>query len=288
MPEGLQLLESSDVDEYAGQVTAFLTEQPVARNVLLTVMGQARTGWPDWTRPPYFWWLTESGATVGSASWTPPFPLLISSLPPSAAVPLARSALARAASVDAPLRAVTGPRDTAQVVAAALAEQTGTTVVERMRMVVHDLPAIRDVPRPPGGARRATGGDTALVKQWMRAFNHEAHAGFDAGVDGTVRAWIDAGRVWLWIDDGEPRSTATHQPAVGGVVRVGAVYTPPQQRGRGYARRLVYEVSELALRTPGVRTCTLNTDAANPVSNAIYRQIGYAPVAEHAQFALLG
>lgn len=46
-------------------------------------------------------------------------------------------------------------------------------------------------------------------------------------------------------------------------------------------------VAVAALRTPGVRACTLNTDATNPVSNAIYRQIGYVAVADQAQFALV-
>lgn len=286
MPDALLLHESGDVAEYAAHVTDFLHEQPVARNVLLTVMGQARTGWPSWTRPPYFWWLTAGGVVVGAASWTPPYPLLVSDVPPQSAAPLAHAALARASSIGAPLRGATGPRETARLIASALAEHAGTSAAERMRLVVHDLPAIREVPRPPGSGRLATGHDEPLVIEWMRAFNEEAHAGFEA-VEGTVRISIDAARVWLWIDRGEPRSTVTLQPTVGGAARVGAVYTPPPHRGRGYARRLVFEVSALALRTPGVRTCTLNTDASNPVSNAIYRQIGYEPVAEHSIFTLM-
>ena len=47
-------------------------------------------------------------------------------------------------------------------------------------------------------------------------------------------------------------------------------------------RRLVAEVSTAALRLPQVSRCMLYTEATNPVSNAIYRQIGYAAVEEHA------
>ena len=288
MPDAPQLHETNDVDEYAARVIAFLELEPVTRNVLLTVIGQVRSAWPAWTGPPSFWWVTRAGEVAGAASWTPSFPLLVSTMPAESTAQVAQSALARAAHVGVPLSGVTGPRETAALIASALARQTGRAVVERLRMVVHDLPEIHDVPRPPGGTRLANADDASLIASWLQAFNQEAHAGFGANIEGTTHAAIDAQRVWLWIHDGAPRSTTTLQRAAGGVARIGAVYTPPGERGLGYARRLVYEVSAAALGMPGIHTCTLNTDASNPVSNAIYRQIGYVPVAEHAEFALAG
>lgn len=290
MADDLRLHESGDVESYAAHVTRFLEQEPVTRNVLLAVMGQARRGWAAWTGPPYFWWLTrgDTDAVVAAASWTPPFPLLVSSMPADGVARIAASALERARTVGTPLPGATGPTDTARQVATALAEPRGASVTERMRMIVHDLPVLIDVPKPPGDARRANADAATLIADWMRAFNAEAHAGFGTSVDSTVRTCIDDGRAWLWFYDGEPRSTTTQQPVVAGITRIGAVYTPPQHRGRGYARRLVYEVSAAALATPGVRSCTLNTDALNPVSNAIYRQMGYVPVAEHSQFSVGG
>jgi predicted GNAT family acetyltransferase len=288
VPDDLQLHESADVETYAAAVTGFLEQAPVTRNVLLTVMNQARRGSAAWTRPPYFWWLTRAGTAnvVAAASWTPPFPLLVSSVPTGGAAALAASACTRARSIDTPLRGVTGPRDSARHVAAALAQKSGAQVTERLQLIVHELRVLREVPKPPGAARAATADAATLIAEWMRAFNEEAHAGPGASIDTTVRGWIEDGRAWLWIDGGEPRSTTTQQPPAGGVVRIGAVYTPPQHRGRGYARRLVYETSASALAVPGVRACTLNTDAANPVSNTIYRQIGYVPVARHSEFSV--
>ena len=49
-------------------------------------------------------------------------------------------------------------------------------------------------------------------------------------------------------------------------------------RGRGYASNLVAEVSQAAL-DGGRRFCFLFTDAANPTSNHVYREIGYEPSA---------
>jgi predicted GNAT family acetyltransferase len=66
---------------------------------------------------------------------------------------------------------------------------------------------------------------------------------------------------------------------VGGVVRIGPVYTPSRHRKRGYASALVAAVSQHALDN-GAVTCSLYTDLANPTSNKIYLAIGYRPVCE--------
>ena len=281
----LRLHTTDDVGEYAAHVTPFLEADPVERNVLLTIMLQAQNR-ATWSGPPQFWWLTQSGAAVGASSWTPVYPLLISSLPYDAAAAVADSALERAAAINMRLPGVTGPRDSAGDVAAVLAQRTGMSVTENVRMIVHDLPHIHDVPEPAGGARVALYNDAPLLVDWMRAFAEDVRA-THGNIETSVSAAIEQRRVLLWVDAGVPRSTAARQPAVGGVTRIGAVYTPPEHRGHGYARRLVYEVSKRALGDPDVRTCTLNTDATNPVSNAIYRQIGYRPVAEHAEYLLV-
>ena len=284
--DDVALRASAEVDEYAAHVTPFLERAAVERNVLLTVIEQARQRWAAWTAPPQFWWMTAEDMVVGAASWTPPFALLVSSMPNAAATHLAAAALQRATELGIELRGVSGPSATALAIAEAAAAQTGRRVAEHMRMVVHELTTVIDVPRPDGEARHATREDAPLVIEWMRAFTAEVHAPTGGDMSATTTALIDAERIWRWID-GEPRSTASLHPAVGGIVRIGGVYTPPWTRGRGYARRLVHDITTAALRTPGVRGCTLNTDASNPVSNSIYRQIGYVPVAEHAQFALV-
>ena len=283
----MALHASTSVATYAAHVTAFLEHEAVERNVLLTVIGQARQQWAAWTAPPQFWWMTDVDDVVGAASWTPPFALLVSSMPQGGVAQLAAAALQRAAELGIGLRRVNGPIETARAVAGAIAARTGQGVAEHMRMVVHDLPSIIDTAHPAGTARPATQADAPLVIEWIHAFNTEVHALEGGDIDATTRTSIDAALIWLWAD-GDPRSMASQHPPVAGVVRIGGVYTPPPDRGRGYARRLVHDVSVAALRTPGVRTCTLHTDAANPVSNVIYRQIGYVPVAEHAQFALIG
>ena len=66
-------------------------------------------------------------------------------------------------------------------------------------------------------------------------------------------------------------------------IRIGGVYTPPDERRRGYATALVAEVSRIKL-AEGKALCFLFTDLANPTSNSIYQKIGYRPVCDFAEY----
>jgi predicted GNAT family acetyltransferase len=86
----------------------------------------------------------------------------------------------------------------------------------------------------------------------------------------------------LWTADATPVCGVGHHTAAG-VVRVGPVYTPPEHRNHGYARRLTYAVTARVLARPDVQRAMLFTDAANPVSNSIYRQAGYVARDRHVE-----
>ena len=109
--------------------------------------------------------------------------------------------------------------------------------------------------------------------RWTIAFLEEAGIRDGGDAERVVERSISSGRRFVW-DDSEPVSMVALNPAVADVVRVGAVYTPPEHRNRGYASSAVAAASQLAL-TNGARRCTLFTDRANPTSNSIYQALGY-------------
>ncbi len=55
---------------------------------------------------------------------------------------------------------------------------------------------------------------------------------------------------------------------------ISGVYTPKEERGKGYAYNLIYRVSKKAL-DEGAEYCVLYTDDENPISNHLYEKIGY-------------
>jgi predicted GNAT family acetyltransferase len=102
----------------------------------------------------------------------------------------------------------------------------------------------------------------------------------------TLRRLRD-GRFWFWVAaDGRPVHLTGVNPPSYGVARVGPVYTPPAERGRGWASNAVAELSRRVL-AGGARAC-LYTDQANPTSNKIYAALGYRPVVDMVNLLITG
>ncbi|MFF5280657.1 GNAT family N-acetyltransferase [Streptomyces sp. NPDC013171] len=136
-------------------------------------------------------------------------------------------------------------------------------------------------PAPAGRARLADGADVPLVAAWTREF--AVAIGDEPAEDytGFVTERISEGRLWLWEGpDDRPVSMAAVSRTIEGQARVHLVYTPPAERGRGYAAGATEAVSRAALDA-GAPQVLLFTDLANPTSNALYQRLGYRPVTDH-------
>ena len=57
---------------------------------------------------------------------------------------------------------------------------------------------------------------------------------------------------------------------------IAPVYTPPEQRGRGYAGSVTAAVGERIFAEGRTAAC-LYTDLRNPISNRCYAKIGFRP-----------
>ena len=142
------------------------------------------------------------------------------------------------------------------------------------------------VPDVPGESRLATAADDDLITEWWVRFVAELDGLEREEAEEVMRGSraMPAGHV-VWLVDGEPVSWAASTEPVAGVSRVGPVYTPPAQRGRGWASNAVAQVSR-QIRAGGARVC-LYTDQANPTSNKIYAALGYRPVADMANLVIV-
>jgi predicted GNAT family acetyltransferase len=149
-------------------------------------------------------------------------------------------------------------------------------------MRLYELLELSEAPEIGGRLRQADPSDRGLMIQWSSAF--EAEIGEPEPADETelrVDRGLAAGELWLW-DDSEPVSMAVNRKAVEGVIRISGVYTPVNERKRGYAAACVHALSKY-FRDAGYR-CILYTDLANPTSNSIYQRIGYRAVAEGLRY----
>jgi hypothetical protein len=268
---------SADVDEYAAAAGPLLESDPERHTISLTVIAGAQERDQPLDRPELFaWWTGSDGKVSGSASITPPWPLLVETMPDNAIRPLVESLRS---SPDVPVVGVNGPTDLAASFAVVWRAVTG------QRAVVHDairlfrLGEIRPPAfLPPGSARPADDADVPLLIDWFTRFGEEVH-GPNVRVEENVRQRITSGSINLWCDEvGAPVSIAGHAVPAAGVARVGPVFTPADQRRRGYAGAITHAVSEQVLEK-GLRA-VLFTDQANPTSNALYMRLGYVPVTD--------
>lgn len=67
---------------------------------------------------------------------------------------------------------------------------------------------------------------------------------------------------------------------------VGMVYTPPYFRNNGYATSCVAKISQKILDN-GFKKCVLYTDLDYPISNSIYKKIGYVHVYNSSEIRFL-
>jgi GNAT superfamily N-acetyltransferase len=283
----MTLHQTDDAEVYAAAVIDFLDAEPCRRSVLRTVLESIRTGHAGGSAAPGFWWAETDGRVVGAASWTPPYPLVVTDLDPQAAAALAASAAERCSGRGAHVGGVVGPEAAARAVAGAWARITGEQATVRIVELLHQLDALVAPPTPPGAWRRAMPADADVVAPWLIEFASESGIVAAPDPDGMAGTLIAGGRCFVWEADGERVAMVCRAIRAGTVARIGPVYTPPPRRRRGYARRLTYEVTRQTL-AEGASTAVLFTDAANPTSNSIYRQVGYRAVEKHLHIDFSG
>jgi predicted GNAT family acetyltransferase len=150
-------------------------------------------------------------------------------------------------------------------------------------MRLHRLDAlVPPAPVPPGTAVVAGPQHRSLLVAWLAAFAAEiGEPPRDHGP--TVEDRLSHAGLALWMVDGEAVSLAGATRAVAGAARVAPVYTPPEQRGHGYAAAVTAAVTRAALAS-GVEEVLLYTDLANPTSNRLYARLGYRPVEDSVSF----
>ena len=135
-------------------------------------------------------------------------------------------------------------------------------------------------PLAPGAPRVAGAADRELLISWMTAFQREIGERIRDVAD-SVDEMVAYGGLTLWEVEGVPVSMAGGTRPEAGMVRILAVYTPAELRGRGYAGAVTTVVSRAALDA-GTVDVVLFTDLANATSNGLYQRLGYRPVEDRA------
>jgi len=272
---------TDDFGAYLAATGAFLRANAAQNTIMLGVAETLQTrglaAFSDAT-PLCGWWTGPDGAVAAALLQTPPYPILLTVLPPGAAAALAAELAARGHHPPG-VTAAPGP---AGEFAAAWTERTGQASQVAMRMRLYELRELLPPdPLPPGQARTAVDADRGLLLAWLDAFHDEASPPGPRESQREVDSRLRFGGLVIWEHAGAPVSLAGRTEPVGGLARIGPVYTPPELRGRGFGAAVTAAVTQAAL-DEGAEGVVLFTDLANPTSNTLYQRLGYQPVTDWA------
>lgn len=134
-----------------------------------------------------------------------------------------------------------------------------------------------------GQMRNAKEKDKELVAKWVKDFSLAANEIMPfEDARKKAESLIEKKVLFLWEVNGRPVSMCAKTRPAGRGITVAYVYTPKEERKKGYASCLVSKCSQMLLEEyPYVM---LYTDLANPTSNKIYQEIGYKPVVDSAMY----
>ncbi len=271
-----------DPSEFVALAGPVLAADPARHTITLTALDAiSRDGAPV----EMMLLAREAGEVVGAALRSPGRHLLVEALP----VRFADAAADLVARHDLDAPGVSGPVAAAEAFGRALAARRGARLEVETRSRLFRLGELVPPVGVPGAARPAGQDDVDLLAVWRAAFAVEAHEPGHTPVDSAaeVRRSMRLGSAEvLWEVDGIVVSQATARPVLAGMSRIGPVYTPPEHRRHGYAAAVTAAASRWALDA-GADPVLLFTDLANPTTNALYPRIGYRPVHDRVDLALV-
>lgn len=280
----LKLDHFDDASAFLDAAGPFLEAREVEHALLLGIAGALAEGHGSGDDPPYFALVRKGGTCVAAALRTPPRNVLLSLVDDDDAMEL----LALDLREQSRPPGVLGPSHEAERFVEAWQALTGERAVIRVAERLYRLTDVQQPAPVEGSMRPLEERDRSIVVDWLAAFDREAFGNdepedMNPSVDSRLAGPAELTGMSLWEVAGRPVSITGYSGRTRHGMRVGPVYTPPEDRGHGYASALVAGVTQGLLDT-GRAWVSLYTDRSNATSNHIYQEIGYEPVHDADQY----
>ena len=267
----------SDAAEFLERIQPFLLRREAEHCLILGLLDGLRSGEQFGTAPPLMASVEERGEVAAVVLMTPPRNLILSWIADASTIDAIAHEL-RARGIAIP--GVNGSADIAQKFVLKWSELSRCSYRVQMAQRIYQLTRVTNETRSAGHLREPEQSDEALLREWRAGFSMDAegmdpsHAREDAALP-----MPPSRRMFLWELDGVVVSMAGFAGPTPNGIRVAWVYTPPENRGKGFAGACVAALSQKLL-DDGHKFCFLYTDLANPISNHVYQKMGYEPVTD--------
>jgi uncharacterized protein len=271
----MKLTKFNDASLYYQNVEKYLLKHEAANCLILGIAKGLSSGEINFANSPYLAVIENNQTIVATGIQTSPRKVILAKSGNIEAIRLIAEDLA----TNSPsLPGVIAPKAEAESFIKTWKTLTENSSKLEVAMRIHQLEKVESINKALGNLRIATESDRSVLTDWVQAFETEALGNNEPKSDHQL--WFDRHlknkSLYVWQDN----NTVTSMAACGGTtangIRINAVYTPTEYRGKGYATSCVAEMSKELLNQ--YKYCFLFTDLANPTSNHIYRKIGYVPM----------
>ncbi|MBT2215245.1 GNAT family N-acetyltransferase [Virgibacillus dakarensis] len=175
---------------------------------------------------------------------------------------------------------IIGPEKVATMFVKQWEQLRGLKATIHMEQLIYQLDNVNTVPIAEGELIPASETDHDLIAQWLVQFGIEANEHIsEEHANKAAAKFIDNQSMYVWQVKGEPVSMVNRSRRTKHSATINAVFTPDIHKQKGYATSAVATLSEKLLES-GFQFCSLYTDLKNPVSNSIYKKIGYYVVGD--------
>lgn len=160
---------------------------------------------------------------------------------------------------------------------------------EKMGMDIMEIREINEINPVDGMHRLALPVEAKLVAQWMIEFQMEARTSemdYEAALQRATKQ-IEEGKIHFYEDAQHnvvTMAVAARKLAHG--VTITYIYTPEENRGKGYAAANIYYLSKKLLEQ-GNEFCTIFVDKKNPLSTRAYEKVGYKVIGDSYEYTVV-
>ncbi|USL41196.1 GNAT family N-acetyltransferase [Priestia megaterium] len=271
----IQLHRYREVQEFKNQVEPLLSKNEILHNLALGILYSLNEN----SKPNFMGVILKNNRAVLVLLQTHPQQIILSQIQQ-----LTERELSEAAELlqETEVPGLVGERQTVLYLSQKLADLKNQEASLKMDQRIYRLDKVKKAADAEGMLVKARVEHLSLVTEWVREFMYiiwEPISKEQAVKTG--EAFIKAGRLFLWEVNGKYVSMANAARPTVHNVTINYVYTPREERKKGYASSCVSTLSQLMLDS-GFQTTSLYTDMTNPTSNKIYMEIGYEHVADSA------
>ncbi len=262
-----------------------LAQHEAENNLMLGILANLIAGEYRGTKP-YLAVIQVGGNIQAVSLCTPPWPALISyENPPPDADTLEAMLADMQETLQDDFIGLSGNKEFVSRLISHWEEATEKMAILEMSMRIYKLEEVQPVRGIAGRMRPAEKEEQNLLEDWFSGFHRDAMNEEPnlKRIKRLVKVYLSADPqvrgLMIWEKEGQPVSMAGYAGPTPNGIRIGTVYTPPEQRNNGYASALTAKVCQHLLDL-GHRFCFLFADLLNPTSNHIYQQVGFNPVCD--------